>query len=138
MDNTREKLIELLRAVQYQGNAVHGSPDKYIQNSELADHLIANGVTFAKDTNVLTKADRIRAMSDEELAGLLAHEVYRVGQPVFEYLGCGITEEVVYVKRLKWLKQPVEEEQPKINEQTMEAIKKMGEKAHGGLNAKDE
>ena len=46
MPNTREKLIELLRAVQYQGNAVHGYHDKYIQNSELADHLIANGVTI--------------------------------------------------------------------------------------------
>ena len=42
----REKLIELLREVQYQGNAVHGYQDKYIQNSELADHLIANGVTI--------------------------------------------------------------------------------------------
>ena len=45
MPNTREKLIELLSAVQYQGNAVHGFHDKYILNSELADHLIANGVT---------------------------------------------------------------------------------------------
>ena len=58
------------------------------------------------ENKVLTHADRIRAMSDEELAGLLAHEVYRIGQPVFEYLGYGITEEVVYVKRLKWLQQP--------------------------------
>lgn len=48
MPNTREKLIELLRKVQYQGNAVHGFHDKYIQNSELADHLIANGVTVQK------------------------------------------------------------------------------------------
>ena len=44
----REKLIELLRSVQYQGNAVHGYQDKYIQNSELADHLIANGMTIQK------------------------------------------------------------------------------------------
>ena len=44
MPNTREKMIELLSQVQYQGNAVHGYHDKYIQNSELADHLIANGV----------------------------------------------------------------------------------------------
>ena len=43
--DVREKLIELLLKVQYQGNAVHGFHDKYIQNSELADHLIANGVT---------------------------------------------------------------------------------------------
>ena len=46
MPNTREKLIELLSQVQYQGNAVHGYQDKYILNSELADHLIANGVTI--------------------------------------------------------------------------------------------
>ena len=44
----REKLIELLSQVQYQGNAVHGYSDKYIQNGELADHLIANGVTVQK------------------------------------------------------------------------------------------
>ena len=44
----REKLIELLRKVQYQGNAVHGYHDKYIQNGELADHLIANGVTIQR------------------------------------------------------------------------------------------
>ena len=43
--DVREKLVELLREVQYQGNAVHGYKDKYIQNGELADHLIANGVT---------------------------------------------------------------------------------------------
>ena len=43
--DVREKLVELLREVQYQGNAVHGFHDKYIQNGELADHLIANGVT---------------------------------------------------------------------------------------------
>ena len=44
----REKLIELIREVQYQGNAVHGYHDKYIQNGELADHLIANGVVVSK------------------------------------------------------------------------------------------
>lgn len=43
--DVREKLIELLLKVQYQGNAVHGFHDKYIQNSELADHIISNGVT---------------------------------------------------------------------------------------------
>ena len=46
MDNTREKLIELICEVQYQGNAVHGYSDRYIQNGELADHLIAHGVTL--------------------------------------------------------------------------------------------
>lgn len=51
----REKLIELLCKVQYQGNAVHGSPDTYIQNSEIADHLIANGVTFQKEGRLYWK-----------------------------------------------------------------------------------
>ena len=119
MDNTREKLIELLCKVQDYGTK--NTCEEWSvtveckDNDEIADYLIANGVTINRgtdDTSVAynlspTNADRIRAMSDEQLAGLLAHEVYRIGQPVFEYLGYGITEEVVYVKRLKWLKQPV-------------------------------
>ena len=32
---------------------------------------------FAKDTNVLTNADRIRAMSDEELANFLDEEKWK-------------------------------------------------------------
>lgn len=39
-DRVKEKLVELLREVQYQGNAVHGFHDKYIQNSEIADTLL--------------------------------------------------------------------------------------------------
>lgn len=39
----RERLIELLDKKQYQGNAVETSVN-YIQNSELADYLIENGV----------------------------------------------------------------------------------------------
>ena len=66
----REKLIELL------------SETGMIENKNrceiIADELIAHGVTvaadnpvgdkFAKDTNVLTNADRVRAMSDDDLA----------------------------------------------------------------------
>ena len=63
---------------------------------------------FAKGTNVLTNADRIRVMSDEELAVLLAHETYRMAKPVFDVLGYGITEEFIFAQRLKWLKQPAE------------------------------
>lgn len=40
---SREKLIELLDKKQYQGNAVETSMN-YIQNSELADYLLENGV----------------------------------------------------------------------------------------------
>lgn len=56
-----------------------------------------------------TNADRIRSMSDEELAVLLAHETYRMAKPVFDMCGYGITEEFIFAKRLEWLKQPAEE-----------------------------
>lgn len=47
----REKLIELLNEVA--DNAVNIPTDGFI--AYLADHLIANGVTFAKDTDVPSK-----------------------------------------------------------------------------------
>lgn len=55
-----------------------------------------------------TNADRIRVMSDEELAVLLAHETYRMAKPVFDVCGYGITEEFIFAQRLEWLKQPAE------------------------------
>lgn len=80
----REKLIELLiMADDYEERVCLGyscitCPYKGTDCTykAQADHLIANGVTFAKDTNVLNNADRIRAMSDEELAKFLmkAHD----------------------------------------------------------------
>ena len=56
----------------------------------------------------MRNADKIRAMSDEELAVLLAHETYRMAKPVFDVCGYGITEEFIFAQRLKWLKQPAE------------------------------
>ena len=47
MDNTREKLIELIQS------AVDGCATYWAWL--IADHLIANGVTFDKDINALTK-----------------------------------------------------------------------------------
>ena len=77
----REKLIELLGKTPGIGWSASA-------REMVTDHLIANGVTFAtdnnvgdkmtptdKDTNVLTNADRIRAMSDEELMRFLFNEV---------------------------------------------------------------
>lgn len=55
-----------------------------------------------------TNADRIRSMSDDELAVLLAHETYRMAKPVFDVCGYGITEEFIFAQRLEWLKQPAE------------------------------
>ncbi len=60
-------------------------------------------------TEPMTNADKIRSMSDEELAELLAHETYRIAKPVFDLCGYGIMEEFIFAQRLKWLKQPAEE-----------------------------
>ena len=60
------------------------------------------------DGKPVTNADRVRSMSDEELAVLLAHETYRMAKPVFDMFGYGITEEFIFAKRLEWLKQTAE------------------------------
>ena len=56
MPNTREKLIELLREVQYLGGLVE----------KIADHLIAYGVTIPVRSNGCTRAENHGAQ----------HEVY--------------------------------------------------------------
>lgn len=56
-----------------------------------------------------TNADRVRSMSDEELAAFMAHEKYRTAETVFEAIGFGITEEFLYFLWLRWLKKPAEE-----------------------------
>ena len=58
----------------------------------------------------MTNADRIRAMSDEELAEFLAEEQYRIANVVFQAAGYGLEKQVIYVRRLDWLQQPAEEE----------------------------
>ena len=57
----------------------------------------------------MTNADRIRAMTDEELAELLANETYRIAKPCFDAFGYGLEKQIIYVKRLSWLQQPAEE-----------------------------
>ena len=69
----KEKLVELLSQVQYQGNAVHGYHDKYILNSELADNLIANGVTFATDNNVGSKWIPVTERLPKNFISVLVH-----------------------------------------------------------------
>lgn len=51
----REKLIELLSQVQDQGRKKRGYGTFCFGNEKVADHLIANGVTFAEDINVPSK-----------------------------------------------------------------------------------
>ena len=55
MTNTRENLIELLGQVQDQARKQRGFGTFCFGNEKVADHLIANGVTFAKDNNVPSK-----------------------------------------------------------------------------------
>ena len=91
----KEKLVELLGDMQRSGTGYFGSA---IENKKIADYLITNGVTVqecklgAKKTN----ADRIRNMSDEELAMCL----YEIGYDG----GWGTLEGA-----LDWLRQPAEE-----------------------------
>ena len=59
-------------------------------------------------SNYTTNADRIRAMTDEELAELLANETYRIAKPCFDAFGYGLEKQVIYAKRLEWLQQPSE------------------------------
>ena len=52
----REKLIELIGQVQDCGCDVTDVVSmNYVKNDAIADYLIANGVTFDTDINVLTK-----------------------------------------------------------------------------------
>ena len=72
--NVREKLVELLKSVlpNFRNNIAYwGEKPIY----EFADCLIANGVTVqeCKLGVKKTNTDRIRSMSDEELAEFLTH-----------------------------------------------------------------
>lgn len=58
----------------------------------------------------MSNADRIRAMSDEELAEFLAEEQYRIADIVFQQCGFGLEKQVIYARRLDWLQQPAEED----------------------------
>ena len=113
--NDKEKLVELIKTARTKEKIDHLF-DKTLPSGDeyLANYLIANGVTVqerleekqatsdktsewipAKDTNVLTNADRIRSMSDEELAESLED---------WQDWGGGLTKELW----LKWLKELVE------------------------------
>lgn len=66
MDNTREKLINLLSTAGW--NLYTSEQAK----QEIADHLIANGVTFAKDINVPTKKKPVKKEISQETLNALA------------------------------------------------------------------
>ena len=88
--DVREKLVEIIQ------NSVGGCTRHWAE--VIADGLIAHGVTVqeCKLGDKKTNADRIRSMSDEELAMCL----YEIGY----YRGWGALEGT-----LEWLMQPAEE-----------------------------
>ena len=82
---------------------VHGGEENSTWSKTCED---CRGIGFVRVP--MTNADHIRAMSDEELAELLADEAYRIAKPVFDCLGYGIEKQIFYARRLDWLKQPAE------------------------------
>lgn len=99
--DVREKLVELLKSIlpNFRNNMSYwGEKPIY----EFADCLLAKGVTVQEtarrcvDGKPVTNADRIRSMSDEELAMCLYEIGYDEGWDKPEYV-------------LNWLRQPAEE-----------------------------
>ena len=62
------------------------------------------------DPEIVTNADCIRAMSDEELAEFLAEEQYRIANVIFQAAGYGLEKQAIYARRLDWLQQPAKED----------------------------
>lgn len=98
----RNKLIELL----YNGFYVSPKDDLNGVVQKVADYLIAHGVTLATDNNVFTKADRIRTMSDEELAKMFSGTILCVPEGRCH----GNPKTSCYECWLNWLKQPAKED----------------------------
>ena len=77
--------------------------DKNGEGSELFEAFkMAQDALRGKDMNVHTNADRIRAMSDEELANVIS-----CPQEFFGLMGCPDVRDCTTCKQ-KWLKQPAE------------------------------
>ena len=116
----RDKLIDILCAFDGLGKSCGFKTADCKPCEELADFLISHGVTFADDNNVggkpMTNGDRIRAMTDEELADCIADLVVKkirwdLSETGHELVAAQISE----IKRIwacslrEWLKQPAEE-----------------------------
>ena len=56
----------------------------------------------------MTNGDLIRSLTNEQLAGLLAHERWNLVKVVFETIGFGITEEFIFINLLKWVNEECE------------------------------
>ena len=99
--DVREKLIELLDRFVY---------DEWYGNDDIADKLISNGVTVqeCKFEDKKTNADRIRAMTDEELA-LWICGVYDSEEENGKFINGIIIPGYAPHDIEEWLQQPAEE-----------------------------
>lgn len=113
----RDKLIELIDNNKACDREIACCECEYSDISpcfavRMADALIAHGITFADvpDNNVgdspMTNGDKIRAMSDEELAEFLLKEKWSCGGQSCSYCGRYVNKKCVTV--YEWLKQPAE------------------------------
>ena len=100
---TREEAIKVLRteSVEIGGNAV--SVCRFWEAMDIA--IAALREQEGKDTNAPTNADRIRAMSDEDLARFFIGD-----SPNYCHTGLCLDGETCIGCFLKWLQQPAEED----------------------------
>lgn len=74
----------------------------------------------------MTNGDVIRSMTNEQLANFMAYEAMRLAKSVFDYFGFGVENQIVYLSRLTWLNQEIENRIP------LSADKRFGVTIRGG------
>lgn len=103
--------MSVLKSCPYCGG--HGYINQF-ENIEGGCRAWANECIACKGTGAIlvpeTNADRIRRMSDEELAEFLAEEQYRIANFIFQAAGYGLEKQAIYARRLDWLQQLYEGE----------------------------
>ena len=57
----------------------------------------------------MTNYEIIKNMSLEEMACFLANETFRMAEPVFDFIGCGIEMQYFFVIKKQWLEEEVSE-----------------------------
>ena len=105
--NERERLVEILNQAH---QAYYSSMDfSQTYTEALADSLIANGVTVNTTSKPKTNGDRIRAMTDEELARFIGDNSLCDQIQNDNGAWCK-TQRECKVCFVEWLKQPLKEE----------------------------
>lgn len=55
----------------------------------------------------MTNYELLKSLTIEEMAAFLENETTRIAKPVFDLCGYGIHPQVIYARRLEWLKSEV-------------------------------